>query len=341
MRLFVPSRVYFEPSSLDYPLGEKLYDRFSRMGIPIKKTTAHNRVTDIPGDTRKEAFFQAKRTLVVGVRRSLNLQKSKPSADYALPIVTGCPGHCHYCYLNTTLGAKPYIRVYVNLDEILATADRYMKKRTDGVTTFDGSCTSDPVIVEPYTGALQRCVEFFADRQDGGFRFVTKYDAVDTLLDVKHNQRTEVRFSINSAYVIKNFEKAVASLGRRLDAAAKIARAGYPLGFIIGPIMLYDGWQKEYRAMLTEVARRLKEAAPASLTFELVTHRFTPKAKNVIQEVYPNTPLPMEENKRRWRWGQFGYGKYVYPKEGYDAIRSFFHETIARLMPQAQVLYLV
>jgi spore photoproduct lyase len=34
-----------------------------------------------------------------------------------------------YCYLQTTMGSKPYIRTYVNVEEILDQADEYMKER--------------------------------------------------------------------------------------------------------------------------------------------------------------------------------------------------------------------
>ncbi len=51
------------------------------------------------------------------------------------------------------------------------------------VTIFEGSATSDPVPIEPYTNALKRTIEFFAQRENGRFRFVTKYDDVDSLLN--------------------------------------------------------------------------------------------------------------------------------------------------------------
>jgi spore photoproduct lyase len=114
---FEPDLVFFEPDSLNYPLGQELMKRFKEKGIPIKMTTSHNRVTGIPGDTPTEAYRNAKRTMVVGVRKTLTFDTSKPSAEYAIPLSTGCMGHCHYCYLQTTLGAKPYIRVYVNTDD--------------------------------------------------------------------------------------------------------------------------------------------------------------------------------------------------------------------------------
>lgn len=337
----MPDRVYFEPDALKYELGERLRGEFAARGIPIFMTTSHNRVTKIPGDTRREAFFAAKRTLVIGVRRSKDFQTSKPSADYALPLVTGCPGHCQYCYLNTSLGNKPYVRIYVNVNEILARADRYIEKNAPKETVFDGSCTSDPVVVEPWSGALRTCIEHFAQSRYGRFRFVTKYDAVDGLLDADHRGRTEIRFSINSEYVIKNFEKAVASLERRLNAARKVAEAGYPLGFLIGPIMEYEGWQAGYTKMLNDLAERLSGISPTSLTFELVTHRFTPKAKRIINEVYPQNRLPMDEQNRQWKWGQFGYGKYLYPKDTFEELRDFFYRRIPAFFPQAHILYMV
>lgn len=40
----------------------------------------------------------------------------------------------------------------------------------------------------------------------GRLRFVTKYQHVEPLLQLKHNGHTRIRFSVNADYVIKNFE---------------------------------------------------------------------------------------------------------------------------------------
>lgn len=120
--LFVPELVFFEPDALNYPKGERIMEWVKANNIPYRMTTSHNRIMNFPGDTEVEQYKIAKRTLVVGLRKTLKFDQSKPSADYAIPIATGCMGHCHYCYLQTTLGAKPYIRVYVNTDDIIDAA---------------------------------------------------------------------------------------------------------------------------------------------------------------------------------------------------------------------------
>lgn len=118
MRPFYPQLVYFEPQALNYPLGKELYEKFKNADVEIRETTSHNQVRNIPGKNENQQYRNAKSTLVVGVRKTLKFDTSKPSAEYAIPLATGCMGHCHYCYLQTTLGDKPYIRTYVNLDDI-------------------------------------------------------------------------------------------------------------------------------------------------------------------------------------------------------------------------------
>ena len=106
MKPFMPKLVYFEPKALEYPLGKELYEKFTKMGIEIRQTTSHNQVRNIPGENDLQKYRNAKSTLVVGVRKTLKFDTSKPSAEYAIPFATGCMGHCHYCYLQTTHGKQ-------------------------------------------------------------------------------------------------------------------------------------------------------------------------------------------------------------------------------------------
>ena len=99
VKLFVPQLVYFEPRALECPLGKTLYDKFLNMDVEIRETTSHNQVRNLPGENDFQKYRIAKSTMVVGLRKTLKFDTSKPSAEYAIPFATGCMGHCHYCYL--------------------------------------------------------------------------------------------------------------------------------------------------------------------------------------------------------------------------------------------------
>ncbi len=339
--VFTPGRVLFEKDALEYPLGQELYRRFGREGIPVRLVAGHNRITGIPGKTPREAYLEAKRTLVVGVRRTLRFETCRPSAHYQLPLNTSCSGKCEYCYLHTTLGNRPYLRVYVNVDEILAAAEGYIKERAPETTLFEGAATSDPIPVERYTGSLKKAVEFFGRQELGRFRFVTKFTDINSLLDAGHRGHTRFRFSINTPHVIKKYDHGTPGIRQRLEAAGKVAAAGYPLGFIIAPIMVYPGWEEQYRELMEDLRKTLGPAAERDVTFELISHRFTARAKKRILEIFPSTTLPMEEEDRKFKYGQFGYGKYIYPKETMEAVSGLFREGLAENFPGARVEYLV
>jgi len=338
--VFVPKRVLIEQEALDYALGAKLYAHFLKQDVELKIIKSHNRVTAIPGKTPQESYFEAKQTLVVGVRKSEKFQTCKPSAHYQLPLATSCPGKCEYCYLQTNLGKKPYVRIYVNLDEILAKAQEYIEARKPEITVFEGAATSDPLPVEYLTGNLAKVITYFGQQEFGRFRLVTKFTDVDSLLKVAHQGHTTFRFSINSPYVINTFEHNTPSMKERIIAAGKIAGANYPLGFIIGPIIFYEKWQEEYEVMLEELSKVLPDSQ-RNLTFELITHRFTKRAKTNILSLYPKTKLDMDEQKRQLKYGQFGYTKYVYPKDVLGDFKEFFTKQIEEKFPGAKISYFV
>ncbi|MGB9802689.1 spore photoproduct lyase [Desulfofundulus sp.] len=336
---FYPDRVIFEQDALKYPLGKSLWESFKRSDIEVIVTLSHNRITGIPGKNPQEAYREAKKTLVFGVRRTLTFQTCKPSAHYQLPLTTSCPGKCEYCYLLGSLPSKPYIRAYINIEEILEKARDYIVQRQPEVTVFEGSATSDPVPVEKYTGALAKTILFFAVQDFGRFRFATKFTEIESLLMLKHNGHTTIRFSVNTTRIITSFEHGTPKLEQRLKAARKVIEAGYPTGFIIAPIIAYPGWETDYIDLL----KAIRESLPDSqvLSFEFITHRFTVRAKNRIKMLFPNTVLPLNGENRKFKFGQFGYGKYVYAPQLMQRLKETLVSKTEELFPGTKIDYFV
>ncbi|GAK03349.1 LOW QUALITY PROTEIN: spore photoproduct lyase [Geomicrobium sp. JCM 19037] len=339
MKAFMPERIYIEPRAYEYPLGKKLYDYFSERGVEINETTSHNQVRNLPGDNDFQKYRNAKSTLVVGVRKTLKFDTSKPSAEYALPLATGCMGHCHYCYLQTTMGSKPYIRTYVNTDEILARADEYMNEHAPKITRFEASCTSDIVGIDHLTHSLKSTIEHMAKTDHGVLRFVTKFEHVDHLLDADHRGKTRFRFSVNANFVIKYFEPGTSSLDKRIELPLKFKKRAIPLDFIVAPIYIHDGWQEGYEQLFKTLYEKLPEGGRDDISFEFIQHRFTQPAKRVIEKNYPMTKLELDESKRRRKWGRYGIHKYVYEKSQEEEMKTFLYRLTDRYFPEAKIEY--
>ena len=340
--MFNPKRVIFEKGTLETEVGKNIYNMVKDdKNIEIIHSASNRVKTNIPGDNLHDQYREGKKTLVVGIRKTLKFQSCKPSAHYQLPLVSGCMGQCEYCYLNTQLGDKPFVRVFVNIDEVLNQAKKHIEERKPAITIFEGAATSDPIPIEPYTHSLKKAIEFFGKEEFARFRFVTKFNDVDTLLDAKHNGHTEIRFSLNAQRVIDQYEHHTASANKRIEAAIKVAKVGYKIGFLIAPVFMYENWKEDYHNLLISLKEKLPKDFNQEIMFEVISHRYTTKAKNRILEIFPDTTLPMKDEDRKFNFGQFGYGKYVYTKEDLAEIREFFKKELTDIFDLTDIKYII
>lgn len=335
-KLWIPEQVMFTPAALNEPWGQKIFERVQSLNLPIKELTG-NRLTGLRGENERETYNIAKRTLAVVTAppSQFKLSPIPPSADWQFHIAEGCPAHCQYCYLAGSLSGPPVIRTYANLPQILENLSNYEKP--EKLTTYEVSCYTDPLGIEHLTGSLAECICYFGTLSNANLRWVSKFDAVDSLLNLPHNGHTQCRISVNAAPISGKFEGGTASVASRLKALRKLADSGYPVGLVIAPIMPIDDWQIHYSRLFDLISEALDYNC--KLTFELISHRFTPGSKEVLQSWYPHSKLDMDEEKRRIKRNKFGGIKYVYDADITNSMKRFFEAEIQNRFPNANILY--
>ncbi|WP_066774898.1 SPL family radical SAM protein [Sphingomonas sp. CCH5-D11] len=344
-----PRRLLLTRSARDIEHGRAIAERAARLGVEIVELAGDRLALDLPPDPRR-AYAAAKATLAVVVAppSKRRLQPIAPSADWRVDLAEGCPAHCSYCYLAGSLKGPPITRVYANVEEILAGLPAYLgqgtvtsrsRARAIEGTTYEASCYTDPLALEPLTGSLSAAIRWFGQWDaPAQLRFTTKFADVAPLLALDHNGRTRMRASINPR-AFARFEGGTAPVASRLEALGRMARAGYPVGLTIAPIIAADGWQDAYSALIDDAAGALADIPSLDLTIELITHRFTSGSKAVLQSWYPGAALDMSDDRRVTKRAKFGGEKQVYDTATMRLLRTFFEDRIARALPAARILY--
>ena len=297
-----------------------------------------------------DAYRDAKTTMAVVTASPSRrrLQPIPPSADWRFDLAEGCPAHCAYCYLAGSLAGPPIIRAYANLPEILAelppaagqgrVTSASAARASEG-TTFECSCYTDPLAIEHLTGHLAACISYFGRWEEKvQLRFTTKFDGVAPLIGLDHRGRTRIRFSLN-ARAAERHEGGAPRMPDRLAALRAVAAAGYPVGLTVAPILRLPDWAGAYDRLFADVAEALAGVQNLDLTAELITHRFTPKSKAVLDGWYPGSPLEMDEGSRSRKMTKFGSVKFVFPKDQMAAMRATLEASLARRLPAARTLY--
>lgn len=331
------NRFVFEKAALKIDYGRKLYNMFEARGLKPEIRQGRAKIITCEGDAR-QAYREGKRTLIIGARTPAGFESCRPSANYQLPVLTGCPGLCEYCYLMTRMGEHNYVKLNANIDNIFTIVAKYIEEGMPEITSFELSASSDPVPFEEPTGIVSMIINHFGTLKNGRLRICTKYEPGAGILNACHNGHTDFRFSINTPRVINAFEHGTPSLERRIESARNVMDVGYQTGIMLAPVFLDGAWREEYAKVLDTISEKLGSGV---VSFEVVTHRYTKRAKETINNIFPHSDLDMDDESRKFKMGQFGYGKYVYDTVKMDEAKEFFQFEIARKFPDAKLLYVV
>lgn len=112
---------------------------------------------------------------------------------------------CMYCYLVCNYNKCAYLRLFVNREEMLEKIIKTANKE-DRELTFEIGSNSDLILENTITHNLEWTIPKFAENNRGYLTFPTKFDMVDSILNLNHNGRVIIRMSVNPEEIIRKVE---------------------------------------------------------------------------------------------------------------------------------------
>lgn len=313
--------VYYEPESLEYPLGKELFAKYSN--LPWNEIESHNRIPELSSSENKE-FAHLKQHLVLGIRKTHKYTENHKVSDWLVPYTSsGCRAMCLYCYLVCNYNKCSYLRLFVNREQMM---DKLLKKdlSADTPQTFEIGSNSDLILENVVTGNLPWTIERFSKYGRGHITFPTKFDMVDPLLNLNHRGKTIFRMSMNPDEIIKTVELGTSRLDARIRALNSMAEAGYPVGMLIAPVILLPDWKRLYGELIDKLADELSSKVKEDGFIEIIlmTYSFVQDAINT--DAFPNATQIFDRERMTGR----GRGKYCYKNEARAEAETFLREQI-------------
>ena len=336
MRVFMPSKVYFEEAVKEYEQGRELLERYEKQNIPLIQIEAHHKIEELRQQPDKE-FARMKKYLILGIRKTIKLTPNDKSADFIVPFTSsGCTALCLYCYLVCHFKTNSYLRVFLNRDEMMNKIKQTIIK-TGEHKIYELGCNSDMVLENTITGNLRWAIEEFGKLENATATFATKFHMVDDLLKAKHNGHTQMRVSVNPIEIIRKVEFGTSSLIERIHAANKMFEAGYRVGLNIAPIILEDGWESIYEELFKQLAERLLPKLKEQLFIEIIFMTYGMPNFYINAASMPNAVDLLNKGKMRIK----SPGKYTYRDEYRNAAKSILRAYIEQYLPEATISYIV
>ena len=334
--MFIPNAIYYEEKIKEYYLGQKLLEKYSGKDIEFISIENHNNIEELRKKENSE-FPKMKKNLIIGIRKTHKFVPNHKTSDFLVPYTSsGCTAMCMYCYLVCNYNKCAYLRLFVNREEMLEKIIRESKK-SEKQLTFEIGSNSDLVLENTITGNLEWTIENFAKRGRGLITFPTKFEYVDSLLNLNHQNKVVIRMSMNPEEIISKVEFGTSRLDGRIEAINKMCEAGYKVGILIAPIILVDNYKVLYEKMIKKISEELSEKVKKEAFFELIFMTYSYVHKMINREAFPNAIDLFDSELMTGR----GKGKYWYKSYIREEGEAFFREQMHKYFPNNGILYIV
>ena len=332
--MFKPKALYCEEEIENYTLGKELLEKYK--DVPKVIIDNHNNIEEMRKKQNSE-FPNIKRNLIIGIRKTHKFTENHKTSDFLVPYTSsGCTAMCMYCYLVCSYNKCAYLRLFVNREEMLNKIIKTSEK-SEKELVFEIGSNSDLILENTITNNLVWTIENFANTKKGKLTFPTKFNMVDDLLNLNHNQKVIIRTSVNPEEIINKVEFGTSRLKERVQAINKLADAEYPIGILIAPVIFVDNWKILYLELIKYLSENLSEKVKNKAFFEIIFMTYSYVHNAINTEAFPNAIKLFDKELMTGR----GKGKYMYK----DFIRKegeiFFRDNMNKYFKNNKIMYIV
>ncbi len=332
--MFKPSKIYYEENINNYELGKYLLNKY--LDVSKEIIVNHNNIELLRKKSNKD-FIKMKGYLIIGIRKTHKFVPNHKISDYLVPYTSsGCSAFCLYCYLVCNYNKCSYLRLFVNREEMFKRIIKVANK-SDKLLTFEIGSNSDLVLENIITGNLEWTIERFGKVGRGFITFPTKFDMIDCLLNLKHNNKTIIRMSVNPSDIINKIEFGTSSLEGRILAINKLVDAGYKVGIIVAPIILISNWKNMYKELFEYLNNNLSDAVKKQVFFEFIFMTYSYVHRVINEEALPNAINLYDKEIMTGR----GRGKYMYKDSVREKAKEYLLNEYSKYFDQEKIIYIV
>lgn len=172
-----------------------------------------------------------------------------------IDIIEGCILSCSYCILHGYLNSS-YIKIHHDLPYILSQIDTIIASEKKHILRFGTGELSDSLALDRRYSLNRPIIEYFGKKRQALFELKSKWAYIDHLIPYL-NPYTIISFSLAPQKIIDEEEKRTSPLYKRFKALKKAQDAGCFVGLHLDPIIIYDGFEKDYHYLIDDISRLL------------------------------------------------------------------------------------
>jgi len=291
---FELDRVFIEEEFRYAPIVHGVVERLPAH-VPVQYV-ADGRMPAMPDRTAADPFAAGKRRLVLMRRRSPFLMACPAgSGEFAccgylvLTLASNCPMDCAYCFLQEYVADNPGFQVYANYADAFDELQGLVRKAPNRHFRVGTGELADSLAFDRLTGLSLDLVDFFARQSKLTLELKTKTDEIDNLLTVDPKGQVMVSWTLSPPAVFSSSEHRSAPPAARIEAARRLADAGYGVAFHLDPVIAYRAAERDYLELLDNLFAAIDRSRIRFISIGGL--RMSPGLRAVARRRFPADPM--------------------------------------------------
>jgi spore photoproduct lyase len=277
-------------------------------------------------------------------RKTFTIRESGRSSDFITPSFGfGCMFKCVYCYMRRH---KPSgLSIAKNTGEILTAINNHAmfaevekpNQTHPEFITYDLSCNEDFALHAKYHN-WQYIFEFFRDHPIAFGTLATK-TIPNVFLDFDPKKKIRIRFSLMPQNISSIVEPNTAPIINRIEAIDRFIDAGYDVHINFSPVIVYNGWLDDYKALFELVNIHVKNKSKVKAEVIFLTHNENKHYAN-LRSGKPGENLLWTPEIQEVKTSQYGGENIRYKASLKKKFIEDFKTLYSRLIPWCEIRYI-
>ena len=245
--------------------------------------------------------------------------------NYYFSHMLNCLYDCRYCFLQGMYQSANYL-LFVNYESFMAEMQATLERHDGEPVYFFSGYDCDSLALESVTGFVESFLPFFEARPQAWLELRTKSVRTRELLGRDPIDNCVVAYSLTPDDVADAIEHKAPPVKSRIQAMAKVARAGWKVGLRLDPLIYMDDFEAVYGSLIEQIFAVVDPSSVHSVSFGPM--RFPQAMFDGIVKLYPRERLFAGPLTKR-------QGMVSYSPEAEAGMMAFCREQLGRHVPDS------
>ncbi len=261
------STIYIEEDVRHHHRTQEICNRFSQATI-----IPCDRYSNVFNSNSQNFRLQKKQPSLILAKKHKGRVLSTPPGygigadnNYYFSHMMNCLYDCRYCFLQGMYRSAHYV-VFVNYEDFFDDISSVTGNNQSASWFFSGyDC--DSLAMEPVTGFIESCLNYFQDLPDANLEVRTKSTQIRSLLNRPAMQNCVMAYSFTTEDTAQRLEHKAPSVEKRIAALAKLQSHGWPVGLRFDPLILSKNFEHDYKKLLDQIFSSINPAQVHSVSY--------------------------------------------------------------------------